>query len=310
MATPHRTVPRLSETQLAHLKLEGYLVLPAVLDPLLLSRARDHIWSVLAKEVPRLRRDDPRTWTTIGADEPTGDSEAPWPDDTQLREENKYFTAGGHRFYLHCAEEELFRQLFPLALNDVAEQLLGEGTVLMPQGPGDDGLVYGQYFNSMNGGTHKALVGVKKYVDVVDQGANEFPPSMATEQIAVPPSSPFVGALTGCRGAYCTLPMGDSGGGVLPGVQRPSNTRGHDGYGGYAGAHADTATLTSQPNIHAHDRCTLRATCYLDDTPQHCGGFTVWPRSHVPIWHHTRECMRDQQAYHPYEDPVRSLANC
>jgi hypothetical protein len=45
--------------------------------------------------------------------------------------------------------------------------------------------------------------------------------------------------------------------------------------GGYMGAHADTWTLTNIPGIHAGDRTRLRATCYLDDCPPDCGGFTV-----------------------------------
>jgi hypothetical protein len=305
-----RQVPRLAEQQLAHLKREGYLVLPAALDRELLRRARDHVWSVLQAEVPRMERGKPSTWGPIEPGERTGASEVPWPDDTQLVGENQYFTAAGRRFYVHCGEEQLFRELLPLALHGIAEQCLGEGTVLTPTGPAEDGLIHGPYFNSMNGDTHKALVGVKKYQHWTDKGANEFPPPMATEQLAVPPHSPFVGALTGCRGVYCTLPQGTLGanhlqqgvvGPMQPGVNVTNNTR--DGLN-YGGAHADTATLTDRPGIHADSRCRLRATCYLDDCPRHCGGFTLWPRSHVPIWHHTRECMRDAVAYHPYQDPI------
>ena len=89
---------------------------------------------------------------------------------------------------------------------------------------------------------------------------------------------------------------------MQPGVVKVRNTRA----GNYGGAHADTATLTDRPGVHAFDRIRLRATCYLDDCPRHCGGFTLWPRTHVPIWHHTRECMRDAVAYHPYQDPILS----
>ena len=31
---------------------------------------------------------------------------------------------------------------------------------------------------------------------------------------------------------------------------------------------------------------------------------TVWPRSHKLIWNHTRKCMRDCEAYHPYQAEV------
>ena len=74
--------------------------------------------------------------------------------------------------------------------------------------------------------------------------------------------------------------------------------------GDYPGAHADTCTLTTDPGVHADDRVRLRATCYFDDCPPGCGGFTVWPRSHKLIWNHTRKCMRDCEAYHPYQAEV------
>ena len=48
----------------------------------------------------------------------------------------------------------------------------------------------------------------------------------------------------------------------------------------------------------------LRATCYFDDTPPGCGGFTVWPRSHAVIWRRTRDCLRESRAYQPYRDEV------
>jgi hypothetical protein len=252
--------------------VQGYLVLPAALSPELLARARDLVWSTLTAEVPRLRRDDVSTWaTTFDPEEATGATEPPpYPD--ELVEENKYFTCGGHRFYVHCANEPLFRDVLPLALRTVAEQLLGAGTVLLPTGPDADGLVRGPVFNSMNGDTHKNLVGVAKYRGWVDKGAEDYPPPMATEELAVPPHSPFTGVLHGTRGVYCTLPQGrarpaaasaaadstsDSASAselLQEDFLTSSFIRSHTAEGGYFGAHADTSTLTDTPGIHADDR--------------------------------------------------------
>ncbi len=263
-------------------------MLPAALSPELLARARNHVWTILSAEVPRVRRDDPATWATkLSPSEASGVTEPP-PFANELLEENKYFSCGGHRFYIHCANELLFRDVFPLALQTVAEQLLGKGTVLLPQGPDDDGLVHGFTFNSMNGDTHKNLVGVAKYKDWVQKGADEYPPPMVTEKLAVPPHSSFTGVLQGTRGVYCTLPQGscqvdnkdtNANLGTCSNLQRGIVTNDfvsrQTAEGGYMGAHADTCTLTNIPGIHADDRTRLRATCYLDDCPPDCGGFTV-----------------------------------
>ena len=127
----------------------------------------------------------------------------------------------------------------------------------------------------MNGDTHKSLVGVAKYKDWVNKGAQECPPPMATEELAVPPHSPFTGVLHGTRGVYCTLPQGRADGELQDGVVDSGFIAQKTADGGYMGAHADTATLTSIRGIHADDRTRLRATCYLDDCLPDCGGFTV-----------------------------------
>ena len=125
LALPDHRVPRLSREQMAHLKREGYLVLPAALDPELLRQTRDRIWELLGLELPRMQRGEPSSWGPIGPGEATGASEAPpWPDGSQPRgDAARLFAGGGHRFHLHCAEERLFRDAFPLALHDVAEQV-------------------------------------------------------------------------------------------------------------------------------------------------------------------------------------------
>ena len=112
---PAHVVPRLTPSQMEHFKAEGYLVLPAALDPALCARARDHLWEVLALELPRMRRDDPSTWSSIAEGENTGASEPGWPDDTQIGPLNSYFSGSGHRLYLHCSEEPLYIDMFRLA---------------------------------------------------------------------------------------------------------------------------------------------------------------------------------------------------
>lgn len=110
---------------------------------------------------------------------------------------------------------------------------------------------------------------------------------MVTEELAVPPHSPFTGVLHGTRGVYCTLPQGrhkidgqesvvtSLADGLQDGIVDDGFVSRHTAEGGYMGAHADTCTLTNIPGIHADDRTRLRATCYLDDCPPDCGGFTV-----------------------------------
>ena len=226
-------VPLLSKEQLAHFKREGYLVLPAALDPALCARARDHMWSVIGEEVPRMRRHDPGTWTPFDQDaEPTGATRAEGAD-------HPYFSCGGHRFYLKCGVERLFLDLFPRALWAVAEQLLGEGEVFMPTEPAADGLCRGPVFISMDGADHKMLAGVRSHAHLVADPS--LPPSMVTEELAVPPHNPAVGIFAGTRGIYCTLPGSEAS---------PSNTGVPGDALGYRGAHSDITAITTRPNVH------------------------------------------------------------
>jgi hypothetical protein len=180
--------------------------------------------------------------------------------------------------------------------------------VNFPAGPDEDGLVRGPFFVSSNGETHKSLVGIQKYAHWVDKTYDDFPPPMATEEIAVLPTSPAVGAIDGCRGVYCTLPAGQSGQDILKSAghaplkggdtREPTPTHPY----GYPGAHSDVPTLTERRGVHSDDRCQFAATCYLDDCPKDCGGFTIWPRSHERIWHHMRGCFREGMPWQVYEN--------
>ena len=54
-------VARLTTSQIAQFKLDGFVVLPAVIDSELCRQARDLMWDTIAEHRPRMKRDDPAT---------------------------------------------------------------------------------------------------------------------------------------------------------------------------------------------------------------------------------------------------------
>lgn len=58
-------VPLLSEAQVAQFKRDGYLVLPAALDPDRCRATRDAMWETIGDYLPRMKRADPSTWGLI-----------------------------------------------------------------------------------------------------------------------------------------------------------------------------------------------------------------------------------------------------
>ena len=116
-------VPRLGASQIAQLRTEGFVVLPAALDAASCARVREQMWSELTAAVPRIRPDDPSTWTAFT------DAETP----TQRRtsaESNNSFEGGdprlvlsGGRFNLQSGCDALQIETFALPLWDVAEQV-------------------------------------------------------------------------------------------------------------------------------------------------------------------------------------------
>ena len=73
MAVPNvPQVPPLTDSQIAQFKRDGFLVLPGVLDPDLCRRARDDMWEAIGEYLPRMKRDDPSTWTPITDEEAAG----------------------------------------------------------------------------------------------------------------------------------------------------------------------------------------------------------------------------------------------
>ena len=131
--TPNvKQVPLLTASQIAQFKRDGFLVLPAVLDPELCRQARDAMWAAIATHLPRMKRDDPSTWGPL-TDEESAELNAQRPEIGG----DPYFAGNGHRFYVRNGAEQFMLDLAPRALWQVAEQLLGEGTVVWPAGEDD-----------------------------------------------------------------------------------------------------------------------------------------------------------------------------
>ncbi|MEE3259200.1 MAG: hypothetical protein VX293_08315, partial [Candidatus Latescibacterota bacterium] len=146
MATPTpsaKQVELLTENQIAQFKRDGFLVLPGVLDPELCRQARDEMWATIAANLPRMQRDDPSTWGHI-TEEESAELSAQRP----AIGGEPYFNGKGHRFYIRNGAEELLLDLAPRALWQVAEQLLGQGTVVWPAGHDEAGFTTGSCFMS------------------------------------------------------------------------------------------------------------------------------------------------------------------
>ena len=247
MSTPSlKQVSPLTANQIAQFKREGFLVLSAVLDPALCRQTRDEMWETIKTHLPRMKRDDPKTWDPITekegarlkAQRPKGGGDP-------------YFSGSGHRFTIRNGAEELLLNLVPRALWQVAEQLLGEGTVVWPAGLDESGTTTGPCFMCDD-----AVGGLASHV-----GHSMGWPAKGTftteQALRLPKTGPVWLNGQGTRGLYCTLPNSPS-----PGPD-------------YRGAHSDGA---------CYGRWRLQMSAYIDDVPPNSGGFTVWPKSHTRIW--------------------------
>ena len=142
MSTPSlKQVESLNANQIAQFKREGFLVLPAVLDPDLCCQAREQMWEVIKTHFPRMKRDDPSTWGPI-TEEESARLKAQRPEGGG----EPYFSGVGHKFTVRNGAEELLLDLGPRALWGVAEQLLGEGTLVWPAGLDQSGTTTGPCF--------------------------------------------------------------------------------------------------------------------------------------------------------------------
>lgn len=242
-----KQVPLLTTDQIARFKRDGFLVLPAVLDPELCRQAREALWAAVDTHHPAMKREDPSTWGQFN-DEETGHLNAKRPEIGG----DPYFFTEGHRFYVRNGTEPFMLDLAPRALWRVAEQLLGKGTVVWPAGADDSGMTTGPCFMADDVVSGLAAHGIKETAQWPEKG------SFSTEEaLRLPRTGPVWSTGQGTRGLYCTLPGSPS-----PGSE-------------YRGAHTDGA---------CYGRVRFQVTAYIDDLPPDSGGFTIWPGSHSRIW--------------------------
>jgi hypothetical protein len=241
-----KQVNTLSASQIDQFKRDGFLVLPGVLDPELCRLAREDMWETIQTDLPRLRRDDPATWYPI-TDAEGAELKARRPEGGG----DPYFGGSGHRFYIRNGAEDLALNLAPRALWDVAEQLLGAGTVVRPNGMDEDGMTTGPCYLSDD-----VVNGLVTHLGS-DLGYPLEGNFQTEAALALPKTGPVWLTGQGTRGLYCTLPNSPS---HLP---------------DYRSAHSDGA---------CYGRFCLQMSAYIDDVPPNCGGFGVWPGSHSRIW--------------------------
>ena len=246
MSTPSfKSIEPLTADQIDQFKRDGFLVLKAVLDPELCRQARHEMWEVIQTHLPRMKRDDPSTWGPITEEENAK---------LQHRPEgggDPYFSGNGHRFTVRNGASELLLNLAPRALWQVAEQLLGRGTVVWPAGLDESGYTTGPCFMCDD-----AVGGLNSHVgDTMGWSSGG---TFTTEPaLQLPETGPVWLNGQGTRGLYCTLPNSPS--------HAPE----------YRGAHSDGA---------CYGRWRLQMSAYISDVPPNSGGFMVWPGSHSRIW--------------------------
>ena len=253
-------VAPLTPGQIAQFKRDGFLVLPAVLDPQLCRRARDQMWEIIAADLPRMKRDEPSTWGPIteaeserlGAQRPPGGGDP-------------YFAGKDHRFYIRNGAEQHMLDLAPRALWQVAEQLLGPGTVVWPTGEDESGTTTGPCFMCDD-----AVGGLASHLGQQPDQWPEKGSFTTAEALQLPKTGPVWLNGQGTRGLYCTLPNSPS-----PGPD-------------YRGAHSDGA---------CYGRWRLQMAAYIDDLPPNSGGFTVWPGSHSRIWPEQWQAFRQGEKH-------------
>ena len=199
MSMPPPSVPqvvRLTTSQIAEFKREGFLVLPGVLDTGLCRQVRDQMWEAIAAHRPTMKRDDPSTWMPFTGEE-TASYQRPGSDALP------YFTGNGHRFYVYNGADELMLDLVPRALWDIAEQMMGEGEVVWPAGLDESGFTTGPGLI-----TDAEMEGL--WGDDPDKWPGE--PSFKTEVQRIPRTGETSRTGQGTSGLFCTLPNSPSTG--------------------------------------------------------------------------------------------------
>jgi len=262
-----RQVEPLTTDQIARFKRDGFLVLPAALDPELCRQARDEMWETIAANLPRMKRDDPTTWMPITEEESAGLAARKPEIDGE-----PYFGGRDHRYFVRNGAERLMLDLGPRALWQIAEQLLGKGTVVWPAGRDESGFTTGPCFMCDD-----AVGGLASHMgtDAADLPEKSFTTNGA---LRLPATGPVWLNGQGTRGLYCTLPQSPP-----PGPDYPS-------------AHSDGA---------CYGRFRLQMSAYIDDLPPDSGGFTVWPGSHSRIWPEQWKAFKEGEKHTDKHLPIR-----
>ena len=122
MSTPIlKQVAPLTENQIAQFKREGSLVLPEALDPVLCRQVRNKMWKSIQTYLPRIKRENPSTWTSI-----TEEESAKLKAQRPLDGGDPYFGGSGHRFTVRNGAEELMLTLGPEHCGQLPSNFLGE----------------------------------------------------------------------------------------------------------------------------------------------------------------------------------------
>ena len=243
-------VDRLTTSQIAQFKRDGFVVLPGVIDPELCRQARDQMWDTIADHWPTMKRDDPSTWVPLPT-EAWRTSATPifkWLEGGG----EPYFQGKGHKFFIRNGAEDLLIDIGARSVWNIAEQLLGKGEVVWPSGLDASNFTTGPCFlNAEKAAGMEPHLGPesKKWTG---EGTGK------TEELRLPKTGPHWDTAQGTRGMYCTLPNGPDRGPTYPGA--------HGGEG-IAGS-----------------RWKIQTAVYFDDLPIAAGGLHLWPGSHRRIW--------------------------
>ena len=253
--SPH-AVPLLTPAQIHQFKRDGVLILPRVLDPHHCERIVDEMWGTISRELPRMRRDAVDSWY-VTEEEAKRFVKAPG-------ELDPYFSAQPGRVYVKNGAQQPFLDSVVRPLWPIAEQLLGEGTVVWPGGEDEQGQTTGPCFLSdevVEGlGTHHGKSthgGVSISDKATAEGFDWDGPWDWDPALTLPRTGPVWLNAQGARGLYVTLP------GSTP-HENP-----------YPAAHSDGS---------CYGNMRLQMMAYLEDVPPNGGAFTVWKGSHVRIW--------------------------
>jgi hypothetical protein len=237
-------VPLLCREQIAQFKRDGFLIIEGCLDPGAVASMRDAMWATLGENVPQMKRGDPSTWLDLPEVnmKPAGEGSA-----------DPYFYSKGDAFYIKNGAEELTLDTVVRPLAAVANQLLGEGTVIEPLGSAASGgkTTSGPCF--MNDDNVEGLMS-----HLGDRLGRPLPETMGVQDfewvdsLELPPTGPIWLTAQGSRGSY---------------VRLPGAALGH--------SHSDGA---------CYGNMRLQMMAYLDDVKPNGGAFQVWPGSHARIW--------------------------